>query len=213
VPAGLNEVVAISGGYQHTLALKSDGTVVAWGQNVDGQSEAPSGLSEVVAISAGEAHSVALKSDGLVGPNGATAKAQVVNGFMVGVTVVRGGRGYTEAPLVLIRGGGGSGATATATIADGSVVGFTVTNPGSGYTSLPTVSIASPPSSPSLEIVVSRVNVNLKVTLGRKYQVQATKDFKVWSLVGSDFVAESESITQELVVADTGTYFRVVEVP
>ena len=37
VPAGLTNVIAISGGAEHTLALKADGTVVAWGtENVYG---------------------------------------------------------------------------------------------------------------------------------------------------------------------------------
>ena len=63
--------------------------------------------------------------------------------------------------------------------------------------------------------MVDHVNsvLNLKVTLGRKYQLQISNDLNAWEVSGPDFVAESESITQELVVADTGTYFRVVEVP
>ena len=31
VPAGLSDVVAIAAGAEHTVALKADGTVVAWG--------------------------------------------------------------------------------------------------------------------------------------------------------------------------------------
>ncbi|MBK7282969.1 MAG: hypothetical protein IPI09_20585 [Burkholderiales bacterium] len=34
---GLSGVVAISGGYWHSVALKSDGTSVAWGNNSTGQ--------------------------------------------------------------------------------------------------------------------------------------------------------------------------------
>jgi len=48
----------------HSLALKSNGTVVAWGHNNYGQSTVPGGLSSVVAISAGVYHSLALKSNG-----------------------------------------------------------------------------------------------------------------------------------------------------
>jgi len=57
----------------HSLALKSDGTVVAWGDDYYGQSAIPAGLSGVVSISAGSNHSLALKSDGTVvawGDNG-----------------------------------------------------------------------------------------------------------------------------------------------
>ena len=64
-------ISASSGG--HTLALKSNGTVVAWGYNDYGQTDVPPGLSNVTAISAGGAcpydcggSSVALRSDGTV---------------------------------------------------------------------------------------------------------------------------------------------------
>jgi alpha-tubulin suppressor-like RCC1 family protein len=75
--SGLSGVVAIAAGAEHGLALKSDGTVWAWGYNVVGQlgngtvksSDVPvqvSGLSSVIAIAAGTDHSLALKSDGTV---------------------------------------------------------------------------------------------------------------------------------------------------
>ncbi|MCL4821364.1 MAG: chitobiase/beta-hexosaminidase C-terminal domain-containing protein [Vicinamibacteria bacterium] len=75
--SGLTDVVAISTspGSAFSLALKSDGTVWAWGENGDGQiginsttdRNAPiqvQGLTDVVAISAGRAHALALKADG-----------------------------------------------------------------------------------------------------------------------------------------------------
>jgi hypothetical protein len=55
------------------LALKSGGTVVAWGDNSFGQSTVPRDLNGVVGIAAGAWHSLALKSDGTVvcwGDNG-----------------------------------------------------------------------------------------------------------------------------------------------
>ncbi|HZR21857.1 MAG TPA: hypothetical protein VFE51_31535, partial [Verrucomicrobiae bacterium] len=66
VPAGLTNVSAIAGGYFHDLALKTDGTVAAWGQNLEHQCDVPEGLSNVVGIAAGSGHSMALKNDGTV---------------------------------------------------------------------------------------------------------------------------------------------------
>ncbi len=50
----------------YSLALKSDGTVTGWGNDLSGQSTAPPGLSNVVAIAAGTLHSLALTSEGTV---------------------------------------------------------------------------------------------------------------------------------------------------
>ena len=65
VPPGLSNVVAVSAGSGYGLALKGDGTVVAWGDNSNGQAS-PTGISGVVAISAGSSQGLALKSDGTV---------------------------------------------------------------------------------------------------------------------------------------------------
>jgi len=56
----------IAAGDYHSLALKVDGTVVAWGWNYFEQCVVPVGLSGVVAIAAGGGLSLALKSDGTV---------------------------------------------------------------------------------------------------------------------------------------------------
>jgi hypothetical protein len=53
-------VIAIAGGAPHALALKNDGTVVAWGNNVFGEATPPPGLNGVVAIAAGGSHNLAL---------------------------------------------------------------------------------------------------------------------------------------------------------
>src|SRR5204863_429007 len=61
VPAGLNDVVAVAAGGNHSLALRADGTVRAWGSNSFGQATVPAGLSNVVAVAAGYNLSLALK--------------------------------------------------------------------------------------------------------------------------------------------------------
>jgi hypothetical protein len=70
-------------------------------------------------------------------PHAATATATLDHGFVVDATITDGGCGYTNAPAVLIRGGGGIGATATAVVSNGVVVGITITDAGIGYTSPP----------------------------------------------------------------------------
>ena len=73
----LSNIVSVDGGDQHSLALKSDGTVWAWGNNGWGQlgdggytrSLTPiqvPGLTNVTAIAAGSLHNLAVKSDGTV---------------------------------------------------------------------------------------------------------------------------------------------------
>ena len=64
VPIGLSGIVAIAAGGNHSLALKVDGTLVAWGRNYAGETSVPAGLSGIVAIEAGGTHSLALKADG-----------------------------------------------------------------------------------------------------------------------------------------------------
>jgi len=52
----------IGAGVYHSLALTTNGTVFAWGDNTYGQTNLPPGLADVTAISAGGYHNLALKS-------------------------------------------------------------------------------------------------------------------------------------------------------
>jgi alpha-tubulin suppressor-like RCC1 family protein len=88
---GLTDVVAVAGGGDHSLALKSDGTVWAWGYNAHGElgngtftdSATPvkvTGLTGVIAIAAGHSHSLALKSDGTLRTWGDNSGGELGNG-------------------------------------------------------------------------------------------------------------------------------------
>jgi hypothetical protein len=66
VPEGLTTVRQLAIGTSHVVALKTDGTVVAWGLNTSGQTNVPSTLTDVIAVTAGATGSIALKRDGTV---------------------------------------------------------------------------------------------------------------------------------------------------
>lgn len=74
---GLEDIVMVSAGKDHNLALRRDGTVWAWGRNEggqlgDGTRESKlvpvqvKGLKDVVMVAAAEGHSLALKRDGTI---------------------------------------------------------------------------------------------------------------------------------------------------
>lgn len=90
---GISDAVAISAGDEHSLALKSDGTVWAWGFNQNGRLGygRDSGqdmispvevkdLSNITSIRAGWGHSLALKNDGTVWAWGRNMEGQLGDG-------------------------------------------------------------------------------------------------------------------------------------
>lgn len=90
--AGFNNIIAISAGESHAMALRSDGTVWVWGSNDWGQvgngmfggnqllPVQNNALSGVAQVSAGSVHNVAVKSDGTFWTWGSNAFGQAGNG-------------------------------------------------------------------------------------------------------------------------------------
>ena len=133
VPIGLNNITAIAAGSYHSLALKQNGTVVAWGENYSGQVNgaasfypsytAPANpvtlngvvLSGVTAIAAGDNHTVALRSDGSVVIWGANLSQPTVPPDLSGVSAIAAGLMHTVAlksnGTVVAWGGNGYGET------------------------------------------------------------------------------------------------------
>ena len=60
------DVVRIEAGADFVIMLRSDGRVLAWGDNGNGQCEVVAGLTEVMDIKAGSAHCLALRANGEV---------------------------------------------------------------------------------------------------------------------------------------------------
>ncbi len=130
--SGLSRVKAIAAGYNYSLALLSDGTVMAWGENTwgqlgDGSASGPqtcaealpcsptpvavSGLSRTTAVAAGFNHSLALLEDGTVMSWGYNGSGQLGDGATIGPEVCAGELRCSPTPVPV---GGLSDVTAIA---------------------------------------------------------------------------------------------------
>lgn len=96
----------MAAGDDHSLALKNDGTLVAWGGNLDlygqtvGQGTVPAGLSGITAIACGPDHNLVLKSDGTLVAWGSNYRGEnTVPPGLSGVTFIATG-GTTNFALI-----------------------------------------------------------------------------------------------------------------
>jgi hypothetical protein len=206
-----SNVVAVAAAPEHLVTLHSDGTVSVFYGTDYGQNRVP-GYTNFIGIAAGGLHVLGLLSDGPSRP--ARATAQIVDGFLVGIDLIDGGKDYYEPPAIRIVGGAGSGATAVAQIFDGAVTGFTITSAGFGYSTDAEVRIASPPFDPSVSAFgIGLLNLTLDVTPGDSYQLESSTNLTNWDSVGSPFAANSSSYNQGVQVPDAAQFFRLRRIP
>lgn len=180
----LSNVIAIDAGGDHSLALKSNGTVWAWGHNIDGQAGAQeqfttrkqratqvAGLTGVfTSIAAGAGHSLALRSDGTVWGWGSNSVGQLGNGANTpSVFTPVQVSGLTN--VVGIAAGGGF---SLAVKADGTVWGW-----GSNLNSM--LGLPSSTFSVNTPVQVSGINDVQKVSAGGTHSLALKGDGTVWS--------------------------------
>ena len=169
----ISGITAIAAGASHSLAVKSDGTALAWGLNTSGQlgddsqisrfNPVPvSGLTGVSAISGGDTHSLALKTGGFVAAWGANGSGQLGTG----------NNNPSQVPVTVPLLGGVAGVAAGGTHSlvrktDGSLAAWGLNNWGqigdgtSGNTRLSPVSISGPSG---VAAISTRANHSLAVT-------------------------------------------------
>jgi hypothetical protein len=145
-------------------------------------------------------------------PHRALASATVINGSITGAVLTDFGFGYTDSPVVRVVGGAGAGARFTASLANGSITDLILVDGGSGYSGTPRLLIESPPGEPWVEIKVSRVNVVQHVRVNHSYVLESSANLTGWSPVDVPFVADTESITNELQAGIRGAFYRLREV-
>jgi hypothetical protein len=200
----------------NNAAITPERTLVVWAANEDPYANVvtniPPRLRNVIDVAMGRWHILALKLPSPPIPSTARATPQIVNGFVVGLNLIDGGEGYSQPPLVRIVGGNGTGAAVEAHISQGIVTGFTITDAGRGYSGSTTVEIDAPPLLPYLSIAPTRVGVTMQVLAGRRYLLEAADELPNFTPVGEPFTAESDSITREFVIRDSGQFFRIQEI-
>lgn len=97
-PVDLGSVLGVASGYFHALAIRSNRTVVAWGNSQNGTTNVPPDLDNVIAVAGGSYFSLALKNDGTVVAWGLNTSGQTNVPFgLSNVTAIAAGASHALA--------------------------------------------------------------------------------------------------------------------
>lgn len=93
IPGGLSNMVAVAGAYDHSLALRNNGTALAWGDNTPyNQTNIPPAINNnILAIAGGQYYNVALRNGGTVAAWGGNLGETNVPGGLSNVVMISGG--------------------------------------------------------------------------------------------------------------------------
>jgi hypothetical protein len=204
-PTDWSNLVAVAGGETHLLGLKTDGTVVAWGDIYFqvGQTNVPPGLSNVIAIAAGGYESVALKNDGTVvawGSYPAPALSNVVaiaatSQYSVALHANGTIRSWGYAPP-------DPGLSSVVAIAGGSTHCLALLEPRPIF----------PPLLAGTKSVSNSFEVNLATRLAQRYVLEWSTDLRQWNFLRNVAGKNGSAVISEPLLFDLPQRFYRVRV-
>ncbi|HET7294697.1 MAG TPA: chitobiase/beta-hexosaminidase C-terminal domain-containing protein [Vicinamibacteria bacterium] len=209
----LTDIVGISADRYHSLAVKSDGRVYAWGYNAtsqlgDGTTTDRStpvlvqGLTGAIAVQAGAYHSLALRNDGLVLGWGDNTNGQLGDGTTWGPRTIP----VAVEDLANVVSIAAGSYFSLAALGDGSVYAWGINTNGE----LGEPSFASPTTLPGLVAALSGIT---RVASGDSHALALSSDLKAWAwgLNGSGRVGDGTTVTRKSPVqlADAGLNWKV----
>lgn len=188
---GIENIIAVSAGRRHSMALRADGKVFVWGDNtffqngtLGGTSSIPvlvPGLSDIIDIQAGDYHCLALKSNGEVISWGSNFRGELGRGFTStsaspGAVVDPSGSGNLGGVTVI-----SSGSRHSLAIKDGNVLTWGEnTNSQLGLTGVPESNIPVYVKRVYVSVVGNLSNI-ISLSAGETHSLAMDVEGKLWS--------------------------------